>query len=196
MTLTSRSLIIVALLACTLTLGVRNTAAQSSSKHQTNVYGFEFFGNKPRVDLAHAYGPRIGLVGTSAISVPTAVGPRRALRFGLQSGVHSALKVGDDRDPQHGFRYMLSIDPGGKLSLAGASKTLRLEPNKRYEIELHWSWSGIAMRIESVRVRRQGQADLVLLSGETRLGHDASKLQIRHSGNDTSWLDGLQSFGR
>lgn len=154
-----------------------------------------FSGQFPRFDLVDAKRPKIGLRGRSALTLPTMRAPSCVLRFGYQAnGWRSNLKVGDDRDPQHGFRWMLSIDGAGRVALSGAKQTLQLVPNRYYVFELRWSWSTKGLRIEEVRVAENqfGQHNYaVLKSTELRSGRRGTTLRIEHSGLGSCWLDRL-----
>lgn len=156
-----------------------------------------FFGNSPRLDVTQPVGPRIGLTGTSAMAIPTTTGPAVVLRFGYQmSGLDCKLKVGDDRDPQHGFRHIITVDKGGRLRLSGSTQSATLIPGRHYNFELRWAWTSAGkLQIQSLRIRENGRSDVVPTSNETRTGSRGVSLRIRHAGSDTSWFDSMSIAG-
>lgn len=187
-------------LVAALATALLTTAASTAQVHTSNRTSkascwtkgdIVFTGNRPELDVEHAVRPRIGLKGTSGLLLPTLLRPTRVLRFGYEArGWSSSLRVSDDRDPQHGFRWMMAIDGTGKLTLSGCKKTLQLVPRRRYVFELRWAWDEGGLRLDSLKVT-DGSSSLLLRSGERRVGKPGLALRFQHSGAGSCWLDTL-----
>ncbi|MCA8971726.1 MAG: hypothetical protein KDC95_18185 [Planctomycetes bacterium] len=169
------------------------TTAQSTNSNAVQICGttIEFGGVPPVIDLVSAVTPRIGLSGASSMTLPTISSTRRVLRFGYEAeGWNSHLKIGDDRDPIHGFKHMIEIDGTGTVSLSGCKKTVSIVPQQHYEFTLSWTWTNTGLFVDTLLVD-DGTTTTELRSGEYRAGNQGQELRFEHSGTGMVWLDSI-----
>lgn len=185
---------LLALATCGLALPRAATPQSGSSSGQNVKIGattVRFGGFRPRIDVLTSSVPRIGLTGASSMTLPTIESTQRVLRFGLElDGWDSTLAIGDDRDPIHGFKAMLTIDGTGNVLLSGAATSFQIVPGHRYEFELTWQWTSSGLVIEHVAID-DGNSVHLLTSGEYRAGNPGTEFEFQHLGTGTTWLDSI-----